>query len=242
MPRQPRFNLPGYPQHIIQRGNNRNNVFARPADYRFYLDKLKQACEKFSCRLHAYVLMTNHVHMLMTPEMECGISKAMQSLGGNYAQYFNWRYERTGTLWEGRYKASVIDTDRYLLTCHRYIEMNPVRAGMVDHPGDYRWSSYACNARGWVDPLVTSHDLYVQLGHSPATRLLAYQELFKNSISDKALVDIRSAANGDWVLGDERFRGKVEALIQRQAAPKARGGDRKSHDFRNHRINRVRDD
>jgi putative transposase len=154
MARKPRFTLPGYPQHIIQRGNNRSVIFGDDADRLFYLDKLKAACECFECHIHAYILMTNHVHLLMTPETVTGISKTMQSLGRSYVQYFNWRYQRTGTLWEGRYKASVLDTECYLLTCYRYIEMNPVRAGMVDHPQDYRWSSHACNAAGHTDPLV----------------------------------------------------------------------------------------
>ena len=132
MARQPRFVLPGHPQHVIQRGNNRNVIFAEDADYCIYKDKLGEACERFRCRVHAYVLMTNHVHLLITPETEQGISKVMQSLGRQYVQYFNYRYQRTGTLWEGRYKASLLDTTQYLLTCYRYIELNPVRACMVE--------------------------------------------------------------------------------------------------------------
>ena len=141
MARHPRFVLPGHPQHVIQRGNNRNVIFAEDADYCIYMEKLGEACERFGCRIHAYVLMTNHVHLLITPETEQGISKAMQSLGRQYVQYFNYRYQRTGTLWEGRYKASLLDTTQYLLTCYRYIELNPVRACMVEQPAEYRWSS-----------------------------------------------------------------------------------------------------
>ena len=121
MARQPRFVLPGHPQHVIQRGNNRNVIFAEYADYCIYNDNLGEACERFRCRVHAYVLMTNHVHLLITPETEQGISEVMQSLGRQYVQYFNYQYQQTGTLWEGRYKASLLDTTQYLLTCYRYI-------------------------------------------------------------------------------------------------------------------------
>lgn len=148
MARQPRYVLPGQPQHVIQRGNNRDVIFVAEADYRFYLDKLKDACDRMGCEVHAYVLMTNHVHLLMTPYEENSLGRVMQSLGRRYVQYFNYRYRRTGTLWEGRYRATLIDAESYLLTCYRYIELNPVRAGMVSHPGDYPWSSYRSNALG----------------------------------------------------------------------------------------------
>ena len=137
MARQPRFILPGYPQHVIQRGNNRHIIFADAADYRFYRQQLIDARERFSCRVHAYVLMSNHVHLLITPDIAAGIGKVMQSLGRCYVQYFNYRYRRTGTLWEGRYKAAPLDSEQYLLTCYRYIELNPVRAGMVRRPGEH---------------------------------------------------------------------------------------------------------
>ena len=137
MARLPRFVLPGQPQHVIQRGNNKAPIFKQKQDYLFYLEKLAEACGRFGCEIHAYILMTNHVHLLMTPDSENSISKTMQSLGRYYVQYFNYRYERTGTLWEGRYKASLLHSEQYLLTYYRYIELNPVRAGMVDHPSDY---------------------------------------------------------------------------------------------------------
>ena len=158
MARLPRFVIPGQPQHVIVRGNNREPIFYAEEDYRFYLEKLQQACEKHQCDLHAYVLMTNHVHLLITPHTEDGISKSLQMLGRYYVQYFNHTYQRTGTLWEGRYKATLIDSERYLLTCYRYIELNPVRAeGMVDHPSEYPWSSYRYNVVGESDPLVVPH-------------------------------------------------------------------------------------
>ena len=139
MPRKPRFNLIGIPQHVIQRGNNREPCFYAEQNYRRYLDDLREVAEKYRCRIHAYVLMTNHVHILVTPMVEYGISQMMQALGRRYVYYINMTYKRTGTLWEGRFKASLIDSDAYLLTCMRYIELNPIRANMVSHPGEYQW-------------------------------------------------------------------------------------------------------
>ena len=162
------------------------------------------------------------------------------SLGRRYVQYFNYRYRRTGTLWEGRYKASLIDTEQYLLTCYRYIDLNPVRAAMVEHPAQYRWSSYHANAKGMADPLVTPHEMYRSLGSDKARRLEAYRALFRHAVNEKTLDEIRDATNRAWVLGGDRFRKEVEALLKRQAAPKARGGDRKSRSFQDlARINRV---
>ena len=187
MARLPRFCLPGQPQHVIQRGNNRDIIFVDNSDYRFYLEKLYDGCVRFGCKLHAYVLMTNHTHLLLTPITEKAIGQTMQSLGRYYVQYFNYRYQRTGTLWEGRYKSTLIDAEDYLLTCYRYIELNPVRAGMVEHPRDYRWSSYRCNALGVHDPLITEHALYGQLGCNAGERQGAYRELLQHHISQDAL-------------------------------------------------------
>jgi putative transposase len=156
MARLPRFVIPGQPQHVIQRGNDRQAIFRVEQDYSFYLEKLQEAAEKHQCDIHAYVLMTNHVHLLITPHTETGIGKTLQSIGRYYVQYFNHCYKRTGTLWEGRYKATLIDSEGYLLTCMRYIELNPVRANnMVNHPSDYPWSSYRSNALGQEDAFVT---------------------------------------------------------------------------------------
>ena len=170
MPRLPRFVVPGQPQHVIVRGNNRSCVFCRDEDYLFFLEILQEATLKFACKIHAYVLMSNHVHLLITPELEIGISKVIQSLGRRYVHYFNKKNKRTGTLWEGRYKASLIDSEAYALICYRYIELNPVRANMVAHPGEYRWSSYHKNAEGMPDPLVLPHDLYRRLGKNKVDR------------------------------------------------------------------------
>ena len=228
MARQPRFVLPGQPQHVIQRGNNRDIIFVSDMDYQFYLEKLGDVCRRFQCQLHAYVLMTNHVHLLITPQTEKGISQVMQSLGRYYVQYFNFIYKRTGTLWEGRYKASLIDAERYLMTCYRYIELNPVRAGMVLHPADYRWSSYQHNAMGRLDPLISEHELYGRLARNAGKRRNRYAALFKSAISDTDLETIREATNKAWVLGNDRFKERIEQMIGRQAKPKPRGGDRKN--------------
>jgi len=239
MARHPRIVLPGQPQHVIQRGNNRDVIFASEDDYLFYLEKLGAACKRFDCELHAYVLMTNHVHLLMTPQSGDGIGKVMQSLGRSYVQYFNYQYKRTGTLWEGRYKSTLLDSESYLLTCSRYIELNPVRAGMVDHPGEYRWSSYGHNALGQGNGLITPHELYLRLGKSSEERCEGYRHLFDAHIDELALADIREATNKSWVLGSGKFREQVEALTKLQASPKARGGDRKSKEYRESKIDRL---
>jgi len=240
MARLPRFVLPGQPQHVIQRGNNRIEIFCAEGDYRFYLEKLQAAAEKHRCDIHAYVLMTNHVHLLMTPRSEDGIGKVMQRLGRYYVQYYNYRYQRTGTLWEGRYKATLIDTEQYLLTCMRYIELNPVRAEMVSHPSDYPWSSYRYNALGEEDALMMPHAEYRRLGKTLEERQLAYRKLFRSQIAEKTLFDIRVATNKAWVLGNDRFKRKLEKQLARRVAPKPKGGDRKSKEYRrNAKINRV---
>ena len=234
MPRLPRFVLPGHPQYLIQRGVNRQETFCTDQDYQFYLEKLHDGAQKYKCDIHAYVLMTNHVHLLVTPYTENSIGRMMQMLGRYYVQYFNYCYKRTGTLWEGRYKATLIDTEAYLMTCMRYIEQNPVRAtGMVNHPAEYPWSSYRYNALGQVDELVTPHALYNTLGPRPEDRQTAYRQLFRARIAEQSLEDIRSATNKAWVLGDDYFRQRIEKQLSRRAAPKKRGGDRKSDVYRN---------
>ena len=240
MPRLPRFDLAGQAQHVIQRGNNREPVFAHEDDYGVYLNALGDACARFGCALHAYVLMTNHVHLLITPGDGAGLGRVMQSVGRRYVGYFNAAYGRTGTLWEGRYRATLIDSERYLLACMRYVELNPVRAGMVRRPRDYPYSSHGGNALGRGDPLITPHDLYGRLGAAPEERRRAYRALFRGRLGAETLREIREATNKAWVLGGDRFRDKVERLTQRRAAPKPRGGDRKSKAFRERQeINRV---
>lgn len=228
MARLPRYVIPGQPQHVIQRGNNRTPIFGAKEDYLFYLECLKQAAQAHDLAIHAYVLMTNHVHLLATPGHETSIGKTLQSLGRRYVQYFNYTYRRTGTLWEGRYKATVIQSEAYLLTCSRYIELNPVRSGMVPHPREYPWSSYHSHAYGKVDELLTDHPLYRRLGSSPEERHSAYRELFRSHLTEASLEAIRGATNKGWVLGNERFRAKVEALSGRRAVPLPKGRPRES--------------
>ena len=232
MARLPRIVIPGQPQHAIVRGNNRGVIFRADADYSFYLEKLKAACDQHGCQLHAYILMTNHVHLLITPETESSLAKTLQMLGRYYVQYFNYRYHRTGTLWEGRYKAALIDSESYLLTCMRYVELNPVRAGMVSHPSEYRWSSYFFNALGHADALVTPHLEYRRLDKSPEVRRAAYRQLFRHHIAERDVTAIRDATNKAWALGSDRFKQRVQRQLARPVEPRARGGDRKSEKFR----------
>jgi len=219
MPRKPRFNLPGVPQHIIQRGNNREPCFLAKEDHRRYLDDLTEAASKYNCRIHAYVLMTNHVHLLATPMIEDGLSQMMQALGRRYVRYFNRTYQRTGTLWEGRYKSSLIDSEQYLLTCMRYIEMNPVRARMVEHPGDYIWSSYPANAQLAEDGVIHHHPIYYQLGLCAEERQAAYRELFQEHIDKNTVYEIRAALNQELVLGRTYFKDKIKEMTNRQTTP-----------------------
>lgn len=223
MPRKPRIYLPGMPCHVIQRGNNRNVCFFAEQDYRFYLECLSDACSNNGVALHAYVLMTNHVHLLMTPSKANGVSRVMQSLGRRYVQYINLEYSRCGTLWEGRHKSSLIDAEQYLISCYRYIELNPVTASMVAHPADYAWSSYPANALGKSDRRVTSHVLYQQLGNSKKERLQAYRELFATALPKEDIHAIRNAAQFSMPLGNDRFREQIEKALGRKIGQGRRG-------------------
>jgi len=227
MARLPRIYVKNQPQHIIQRGNNRERIFVDKQDYLFYLKCLQDAVKTHKLNIHAYVLMTNHIHLLASPQQENSIGKVMQSIGRRYVQYFNYRYERTGTLWEGRYKATLIDSEQYLLICMRYIELNPVRANMVSHPKEYPWSSYSCNASGDSGEYLKPHQVYRQLGEEPGEREKAYRALFRNHLSSKTIEDIRSATNKAWVLGADRFRRKMEKLAGRRVSPLPKGRPKK---------------
>lgn len=216
MARKPRFDIPGIPQHVIQRGNNRDACFFDSQDCRYYLAALKAVSEKTGCAIHAYVLMTNHVHLLVTPGERGSLPAMMQGLGRRYVRYLNDRYLRTGTLWEGRYKACLVQSEHYLLTCYRYIELNPVRAGMVSMPGDYQWSSYRCNALGTPDALVSGHEVYTALGESSGTRCKAYRALFESYPAPEELAGIRSSINEELVLGSEQFRDTIANRVRRR--------------------------
>ena len=180
--------------------------------------------------VHSYVLMSNHVHILASPEIKTSISKTLQSVGRRYVQYFNHTYKRTGTLWEGRYKATVIDSEQYLLTCMRYIELNPVRAGMVGKPSEYPWSSYAANAEGKYNKLIISHEVYRQMGINEAERQSAYRHLFRSAIGKSDLDALREATNKGWVFGSDCFREEVERLSGRRSEAKPRGRPKKVND------------
>uniref|UniRef100_UPI0040486D3B transposase n=1 Tax=Rheinheimera sp. TaxID=1869214 RepID=UPI0040486D3B len=232
MARLPRLYLPGCAQHVIQRGNNREARFYAEADYKAYLSFLKDAAAKYQVAIHAFVLMTNHVHLLLTPSDEQGVSRMMQAQGRKYVQHFNFTYGRSGTLWEGRYKSTVVDADSYLLTVYRYIELNPVRAKMVAHAAEYPWSSYQGNALGKPIQLLTPHALYNQLGNTVKERQLAYRGLFNGMMPERELTAIRDATNKTWVLGDAGFKAQIAAKTGRQPNPLGRGGDRKSAAFR----------
>ena len=219
MPRQPRYFIPNIPQHVIQRGVDRQAVFFEAQDYRHYLDTLRCAAHRYDCAVHAYVLMTNHTHLLITPGSERALPLLMQAMGRGYVQKLNRHYNRTGTLWQGRYKASLIQDDQYLLTCYRYIELNPVRAGMVRRPGDYPYSSYRHNANGQPDSLITTHPLYRSLAATQRQRLSAYRALFADEIAPELLALVRNTTNACQVLGNDRFKDQIEAMLGRSVRP-----------------------
>ncbi len=190
MPRQPRVVIAGQPHHIIQRGNNRQNIFNAAKDYCYFINKLYETSIEYECDIHAYVLMTNHTHLLATPKTQDSLSKMMRKLGTCYANYFNHNYDRTGSLLEGRFKSSLITDEAYFIICMRYIELNPVRANMVNHSSDYEWSSYHTNALGKPSKLISPHPLYLSIATNKYERLQGYKNLFKIALSDKDIKKI----------------------------------------------------
>ncbi len=227
MPRRARITLPNVPLHLIQRGNNRQACFFADEDYRFYLDWLAEYAEKTDCRVHAYVLMTNHVHLLLSPGHAGAAGALMKALGQRYVQYVNRIYRRSGTLWEGRFRSCPTQEETYLLACQRYIELNPVRAGMVEHPAEYPWSSYRANAQGEADALLKPHRLYQALGRDAADRQAAYRELFRHELESGLVDEIRRATNGNFALGNERFAAQVSLALDRRVVPGKSGRPRR---------------
>ena len=227
MPRRPRIILPNTPLHLIQRGNNRQACFYTDDDYLIYLEWLEEFSKKSGCAIHAYVLMTNHVHLLITPKDTHSAGAMMKSLGQRYVQYINRTYKRSGTLWEGRYRSCLTREDEYVLSCYRYIELNPVRANMVDHPAEYRWSSYRVNAQGETSTLITPHAIYYSLGHDNADRQYRFRELFRYHLDSGMVDEIRAATNGNFALGSARFKEQVTAAIGRRATPGLNGRPKK---------------
>jgi len=219
MARLPRLCPAGIPLHVIQRGNNRQVCFVCVEDYKTYLSYLHDGARKYGVDIHAWVLMTNHVHLLSTPQFDGSVSKMMQYLGRHYVRYYNQMYQRTGMLWEGRFKSCVVDTDVYFLACQRYIELNPVRAGMVSDPMEYRWPSYPHNAFGTKSQILSQHDVYIDLGADALSRQLAYRGLFKDELEESVISDLREATTKCLAFGGDRFKEEIELLCKRRVRP-----------------------
>lgn len=218
MARLPRLTLPGYPHHIIQRGNNRQAIFATSADYETLLGLLEEQSRKFGVAVHSYVLMSNHLHLLATPQDEAGIPQVMQALGRSYVRYFNTRQSRTGTLWEGRYRSTLIQADRYLMACMVYIDLNPVRAGLVGDPAEYRWSSHLHYVGRRADKLVTPHPLYWELGNTPFAREIAYSDLVRSGIGSQQQQALTDATMRGWALGEPDYVADLQRRTERRVA------------------------
>lgn len=218
MARLSRFGLPGIPQHVVQRGNNRLPCFLDDLDRQHYLECLHHALARFRYRPRAYVLMGNHVHLLLTPDEAGALPRLMHTFARNYAGWFNGRHGRTGALWEGRYKASLVDSGRYVLACSRYIELNPVREWMVPQPGDWPWSSHGAQVGERADTLLAPHAEYLALGADPVARAAAYRALFAEVLPDERVTEIRCHLQQQMALGSDRFRAWVEVRTSRFAA------------------------
>lgn len=230
MPRQPRLTLAGEAHHVIQRGNNKQAIFFCDADRRLFLTEFGEALTKYDCRLHAYALMTNHIHLLITPGRDEAIGQLMQSLGRTYVGYINRTYQRTGTLWEGRFKSTIVDAEDYVMACYRYIEANPVRARMVADAGDYVWSSYSANALGEANSLISDHDVYIGLGHTAEIRRTEYRALFAEGLGEDVVATIRDATQRGWVPGSDRFRRQIQEALGRRVERPVRGRPKKSEE------------
>ncbi len=227
MPRRTRLSVPGIPWHIIQRGNNRSACFFSEEDNLFYLETLREQAENHNCLIHAYVLMTNHVHLLLTPQKEDSAALLMKHLGQRYVQYINRTYQRSGTLWEGRFKSCLTQSEDYVLACYRYVELNPVRANMVCHPRDYLWSSYKANAEGKNNKLLTPHDQYLKISSNEMDRRKGYRALFKAHITNNLDDHIREATNGNLALGDKRFKEQIAQALGRRVTKGQAGRPKK---------------
>lgn len=223
MPRLQRISAAGLPQHVVQRGNNRGNCFFAEADYVTYLHWLERAARAYGVVLHAYVLMPDHVHLLATPTVEGGVSSMMQYLGRHYVQYINKTYGRSGTLWQRRYHASVIETEAYLLTLYRFIELNPVRAGLVQAPEQYLWSSAKDHLALTESSLIVDHETYMRLGGTSKERVRAYTALIREPLEEEALSQIRTAVRQGGVLGSDQFKDQIEMQLGRRVRPGRRG-------------------
>ena len=229
MARLPRLTIPGFPHHAIQRGNGRCAIFLDDVDRERYLSVLREIAAPVGLAVHAYVLMPNHVHLLVTPQAAGDVGRVVQSLGRRYVRWFNDRHGRTGALFEGRYRSTVVDADRYLLACMRYLELNPVRAGLVQGPAEFRWSSHSHHVGRTVDPLISDHAVYWALGNTPFERQAAYRRLFEHAPSNDELATIRRATQGGWLLGAADAVARL-APSRRPMARKAGRPRLSSHD------------
>jgi putative transposase len=221
-----RLTLPAYPHHIIQRGNNRQPIFTCEADYIFLLDLLFEYTCQFEVALHAYVLMGNHFHLLATPKTSQGLPQMMQAVGRRYVRYFNHLYQRSGTLWEGRYKSTLIDSEQYLLVCMAYCDLNPVRASLVANAADYRWSSYLHYSGAKVDRLITPHALFWELGNTPFAREAAYAQVVQAGISTEQQKQLTESALHGWALGADDFLESLQKKTARRVAKASAGRPR----------------
>jgi putative transposase len=219
MARLGRYFVEGQALHVIQRGNDRKAIFFSDDDHVRYRDWLAEAAGRNGLKIHAYVLMTNHVHLLATPATAGSLPATMQSLGRRYVRHINLRYRRSGTLWEGRYRACPIDSEEYFVSCCLYIELNPVRARLVAHPRNHRWSSYRAHAEGREDPLAQFHNAFRRLGRSLDERQSAWRALIRERLDPAFVEALRAATNGGWAMGGARFRQEIEEATRRRAAP-----------------------
>jgi len=211
--------LPGVAAHVVQRGVNRVACFRAEADYLIYLSHLRELSRRHDCAVHAYCLMTNHVHLLLTPATSSACTELMRDIGRRYVPYFNWRHERTGTLWEGRFRSCIAESARYVLACYRYIELNPVRAGMVSHPAGYLWSSHAVNSGTRADPLLSPHPEFEALAADVDKRHAAYRALIDSEIDQPEIEAIRDATNAGYPLASDSFKTSVIAPLGWKVGP-----------------------
>jgi len=226
MARLPRLSVPGYPHHVIQRGNNRQAIFLADADRLRMLELLEDHARQHEVAVHAYVLMDNHFHLLLTPQTGEGLSRLMQAVGRRYVRYFNDSHGRSGTLWEGRYKSTLIEAERHLLACMAYIDLNPVRAGLVTAARDYPWSSHGHYAGLRVDRMVTPHPLYWALGNTPFAREAAYAKLVQEGLSQQQQLALSESALRGWVLGSPDFMAALQTKTGRRLSKSPPGRPR----------------
>ena len=233
MARLPRLVIPDHPMHIMHRGNNKQHIFNTEDDMVRIKEDISYGLKKSGCCLHAYVIMSNHLHLLVTPESKEQLAIFMQAMANRYVRYFNSLHKRTGTIWEGRYKSCLVDSDSYLFSLYKYIEMNPVKASMVNNASEYPWSSYPYNALGEPDKLITEHNLYTALGKTSELRCHSYKGLFERLDIDQQRKQITKATLAGEVFGNDRFHKKISLLVNRATRLCSHGGDRKSESYKN---------